>query len=63
MAEMVIIKQTEKGKVAVIFKRDGSIEHQRAFPCDDCHKYFPESQLFTHWLGDDAWASCEECRA
>ena len=62
MGEMVIIKDTAKGKVAVIFKRDGSLEHQQAFACETCHKYFPESQLFITWLGEDAFMECEECR-
>ena len=63
MAEMHIIKDTGKGKVAVIFKDDGTLENQRAFACESCHKYWPESMLITTWLGnDDAYLECEACR-
>ena len=64
MGEMVIFKDTKNGKVAVIFKRDGSIEHQAAFQCETCYQYYPESQLFSKWLNDeDCFMECEECRS
>lgn len=64
MGEMVIFKDTKNGKVAVIFKRDGSLEHQAAHQCETCHQYFPESQLFSKWLNDeDCFMECEECRS
>ena len=63
MGEMVIFKDTKNGKVAVIFKRDGSVEHQAAFQCETCYQYYPESQLFSKWLNDeDCFMECEECR-
>lgn len=63
MGEMEMIRLGENGqKIATIFKDDGSIVVERAFPCDTCHKQFAESKLMTTWLGDDAYIECEECR-
>lgn len=62
MGEMEMIIDTEHGKVANVFKDDGSIVQERAFECDECHRYFAESKLRKYFYVEGDWAAfCEDC--
>ena len=64
MADMELIRVNQHGmKVATILKADGSVREEKAFECDSCHKYRPESQLMVIWSSEDDWLmECLECR-
>lgn len=62
MGYVEMIKVTDNGRIAVILD-GGEIRHERAFQCDTCHRYRPESKLMTHFFnGDDFILECNECR-
>lgn len=64
MADMELIRTNQHGiKIATILKADGSVREEKAFECDSCHKYRPESQLMVIWSSEDDWLmECLECR-
>lgn len=64
MADMEIIRVNQHGiKIATILKADGSVKEEKAFECDSCNKYRPESQLICIWRSEDDWLmECKECR-
>lgn len=62
MGYVEMIKVTDEGRIAVVFI-DGEIHRERAFECDTCHRYRPESKIMTNFFADGEWyQECDECR-
>jgi len=62
MGYVEMIKITDNGRIAVILQ-DDEIRTEKAFSCDTCNRYRPESKLQTTWLNqDDCYMECDECR-
>ena len=62
MGYVEMIKLTNQGRVAIVLN-DGEITQERAFECETCHRYRPESKLMTTWLSNDDWyMECDECK-